>query len=221
MLTNLSRRGFSYISNLHQAPAMYVNGIKYTNDYDIEEYRPQIQAFLTKRRTVKREVPPKAYILKNMGEDYKSIYYQQRMVPGEMLYDEQHMKRLYDSDDINSQYIHSVFCEEYEKNLIENIAQKRIMNGSVPSFLDKPRHDDIVAKTDNLSHIFYKGDKLSNLEYDIERMYISEKLEKHQKYQKKKSFRFKVRWTTSDFNRFQDQLNYRMNGPEYFATAKP
>jgi len=72
----------------------------------------------------------------------------------------------------------------------------------VPSILDRPKHDKIKAETDELMHIFYKGDKLSPLEFDIERMYISEKLDKHQKYQKKKSYRFKVRWTTSDFNRF-------------------
>lgn len=66
-------------------------------------------------------MPPKAYVIKNLGKDYKMDYYQQRLVPGEMLYDQAHLKRLYDQDDINSQYIHSVFCEEYEKNMIENI----------------------------------------------------------------------------------------------------
>jgi len=33
--------------------------------------------------------------------------------------------------------------------------------------------------------------------------------------------RFKVQWTISDLNRYQDQENYRMNDPEYFGTAKP
>lgn len=65
-----SMRRLSYIHNLHQPPAVYVNGIKYINDYDIEEYRPQIRAFLTKRRTVKREVPPKVAIMKDLGEKY-------------------------------------------------------------------------------------------------------------------------------------------------------
>jgi len=214
-------RCMSYVTNLHQAPSYYVNGIKYINDYDIEEYRPQIQAFLTKRRTTKREIPPKAHILKDMGAAYANTYFQQRLVPGEVLYDETHLKRLYDGDSINSQYIHSVFCEEYEKNLLENVCQKRIMNGSVPSFLDKPNEDSIREKTAELLHTFYKGDALTPLESDIERMYISEKLDKHQKYQKKKSYRFKVKWSVSDFNRFQDQLNYRMNDPEYFANTKP
>lgn len=159
--------------------------------------------------------------MKDMGPDYKQVYYQQKLVPGEVLYDEKHLQRLYDSDDINSQYIHSIFCQEYEKNMLEAIAQKQIMNGSVPSQLDKPRHDQIKEQSAELLHAFYKGDKLTPLELDIERMYISEKLDKHNKYQQRKSYRFKVKWTTSDFNRFQDQINYRMNITEYFDQTKP
>jgi hypothetical protein len=33
--------------------------------------------------------------------------------------------------------------------------------------------------------------------------------------------RFKVVWTVSDLNRYQDQINYRMMDPEYFGTSKP
>jgi hypothetical protein len=76
------------------------------------------------------------------------------------------------------------------------------MNGSVVPILEKPKQDVIDEKSKDLLSVFYKGDKLSPLELDIERMYISEKLEKHQNYQKRKSFRFKVKWTVSDFNRF-------------------
>ena len=95
------------------------------------------------------------------------------------------------------------------------------MNGSVVPILEKPNHDSISEKCGDLVNVFYRGDKLSPLELDIERMYIAEKLEKHQNYQKRKSFRYKVKWTVSDFNRFQDQLNYRMNDGEYFANIKP
>lgn len=56
---------------------------------------------------------------------------------------------------------------------------------------------------------------------DIERMYIQEKLDKHSKYKKRASMRYKVRWTVSDFNRYQDQENYRMNDPDYFGQTKP
>ena len=28
---------------------------------------------------------------------------------------------MYDADMMNSQYIHAVFCEEYEKNMIEQV----------------------------------------------------------------------------------------------------
>ena len=76
------------------------------------------------------------------------------------------------------------------------------MNGSVVPILEKPNHDSISEKCGALVDVFYRGDKLSPLELDIERMYIAEKLEKHQNYQKRKSFRYKVKWTVSDFNRF-------------------
>lgn len=95
------------------------------------------------------------------------------------------------------------------------------MNGSVPLILDKPKADKIEEQSNAIRKVFYKGDKLSPLELDIERMYISEKLDKHQNYQKRKSFRYKVKWTMSDLNRYQDQSNYRMNDGEYFANTKP
>lgn len=103
-------------------------------------------------------------------------------MPGEVLYDEKHLQRLCDADDYNSQYIHSIFCQEYEKNMLDAITQKQIMNGSVPSILDKPKHDQIKKKVADLIDIFYNGDKLTKLELDIERMYISEKLDKHTMY---------------------------------------
>ena len=78
------------------------------------------------------------------------------------------------------------------------------MNGSVPSIMEKPKVDSIKKQCEDLRSVFYEGDKLSPLEKDIERMYISEKLDKHENYKKRKSYRYKVRWTTSDFNRYQD-----------------
>ena len=71
----------SFIHNFHQPPVFYINGIKYVNDYDLEEYRPQVQAFLTRRRTSKREIrkwyfinldiAPKIWVQEDMGSDYK------------------------------------------------------------------------------------------------------------------------------------------------------
>jgi len=69
--------------------------------------------------------------------------------------------------------------------------------------------------------MFYQGDRLTSYESDIERMYIGDKLKKHEMYHTRKSMRFKVRWTVSDLNKHQDQVNYRMNDPEYFGTPKP
>jgi len=123
-------------------------------------------------------------------------------VPGEVLYDEPHLKRLYDADMMNSQYIQAVFSEEYEKNLIEAVLQKRVANGSVPSILDEKKVAQVNEQCQHWMGTFYQGDKLSVLERDIERMYMSEKLDKHRNYQKAKSFRYKVRWTVSDYNRY-------------------
>jgi 2-hydroxy-3-keto-5-methylthiopentenyl-1-phosphate phosphatase len=52
--------------------------------------------------------------------------------------------------------------------------------------------------------IFYNGDPLTDLEVDIERMYVNAKSEKVVAYGKRKSLRYKVRWTISDLNRHQD-----------------
>lgn len=86
--------------------------------------------------------------------------------------------------------------------MIEAVLQKKVTNGSVPSILDKAKNDEIGEQCQHWVDTFYKGDKLSLLETDIERMYISEKLDKHRNYKKSKSFRYKVRWTVSDLNKY-------------------
>lgn len=79
--------------------------------------------------------------------------------------------------------------------------QKEIINGSVVPLIDKPKHDKIRSKNKKLHKIFYEGDQLTDLEVDIERMYINAKHDKVAAYAKRKSMRFKVRWTVSDLNR--------------------
>ena len=92
-----------------------------------------------------------------MGEDYRHVYYQQRLAPGESLYETKHMQRLYDQDAVNSQFIHSMVCEDYEKNMIDEILQKRIMNGSVVSSLDAGNQLKLREQTDYWNKIFYEG----------------------------------------------------------------
>ena len=105
--------------------------------------------------------------------------------------------------------------------MLEAILQKVVMNGQVVSLIDKPKHDQIRDKVARLHSVFYSGDKLTDFEQDIERMYVNEKHEKVAAYAKRKSLRYKVRWSISDLNRHQDQANYKMNDPEYFGTSKP
>ena len=75
--------------------------------------------------------------------EYANIYYQQRLVPLEMLYEERHLQRLYDTDGVNSQFVQSVLCEEYEKQMNEAILQKVVMNGHVVPMEEKAKHDEI------------------------------------------------------------------------------
>jgi len=156
-----------------------------------------------------------------MGHDYKDIYYQQRLVPLEILYDERHLERLFEADDVNSQYVQSVVSEEFEKPMNEAILQKVVMNGSVVPLIEKTKHDAIREKVAKLHRVFYQGDPLTAFEEDVERIYVNDKHEKVAAYTKRKSLRYKVRWTISDLNKHQDQANYRMNDPEYFGTTKP
>jgi hypothetical protein len=76
------------------------------------------------------------------------------------------------------------------------------MNGSVVPKIEKPRHDEIKQKVKNIQNIFYKGDELTSYEQDVERMYVADKLEKLNLYAKRKSLRYKVRWTISDLNKY-------------------
>ena len=92
------------------------------NDWDTEEYLPQVKAFLSKRWTAKREVPAKIAIMSDMGNYFRSVYYQQRLAPGEFNYQEKQLKRLYESDSINSQFLHSIFTEDYEKEMYDEVS---------------------------------------------------------------------------------------------------
>ena len=75
------------------------------------------------------------------------------------------------------------------------------MNGSVVPLIEKAKHDAIRQKVNTLHKIFYNGDQLTAFEQDIERMYVNDKHEKVAAYNKRKSLRYKVRWSISDLNK--------------------
>lgn len=112
------------------------------------------------------------------------------------------MERLYNTDDVNTQFIHAMICQDYEKNMIEEILKKRVMNGSVPNSVDLPRQREIDEECAALQKIFYDGEELTDFEKDLQRIYLSNKLQKHVKFQSRKVNRFKVKWTISDLNRY-------------------
>ena len=90
-LTHLQRACFSYNHNFHHPTHFYVNGIRHTTDYNTDLYAPHIRAFLTKRWTARREIPPKISIMRDMGPSFRQIYYQQRLPFSEYMYDEKHL----------------------------------------------------------------------------------------------------------------------------------
>ena len=97
---------------------MFDNGIKYVNDYVIDEYKPQIQAFLNRRWTTKREIHPKISILTQLKE-YRQTFFQQKTASLDVLYEWKHLHRLYDADAVNTQYVQSIFFEPYEKQMYD------------------------------------------------------------------------------------------------------
>jgi hypothetical protein len=213
-------RNLAVIHNFHHPPVVYVNDTRYVNDYDITDYEPVVQAFLTRRWMTKREIPPKIEILPPM-QDYKDSLYLQKLVPMDRLLTESHMSKMYDFDNMNSQYFITLFAEEYEKPLFEAYHSKILMNGQVVSTGDYNQFVALRKKADKIFDIFYDGEKLTGFERDIERRYLAEKMSKLAKYQKSKSERYKVRWTLSDINRFQEQDNYRMTDPDFLAKPRP
>ena len=94
--------------------------------------------------------------------------------------------------------LHSIYFEDYEKNMYAEAMQKRVMNGSVVPLLEKPKHDAIEQKLRKLFKVFYQGDDLTPLELDIERQYIAHKYQKASAYKDKRTLRNKTHWTISD-----------------------
>lgn len=154
-LTHLQRAGLSFTHNFHHPTHYYVKGMKHVNDYNTDAYEPHIKAFLTKRWMTKREIPPKISVMADMGDAYRQVYFQQRLAFSEFQYDEKHLERLYANENINSQFLHSIYFQDYEKNMAAECMQKQVMNGAVVPLLDKPAHDKIKASIRHYRSIFY------------------------------------------------------------------
>jgi hypothetical protein len=50
-----------------------------------------------------------------------------------------HMDRLSTAEAFNSQYLVSLVCQPYEKNMLDAYASKVVMDGSVVQMVDKPK----------------------------------------------------------------------------------
>ena len=97
VLTFVQRASLSYFHNFHHPTIYYVNGMKRQNDYNTDLYSPVIRAFLTKRWTSKREIPPKIEVMADMGPEYRQVYQQQTLATGEYMYDLKRLEKMYEA----------------------------------------------------------------------------------------------------------------------------
>ena len=102
------------------------NEVKY--DYHIHEYDKCIQAYLLRRRIKKEEIAPKIYIKEALKDvDLTS----QKLSPLKTLYDVEKMKKLFESKEINSQYLISKMQENHFKHVMDEFVKKVPINGFV------------------------------------------------------------------------------------------
>ena len=101
-LSYFTKASMSFTHNFHHPTTYFVNGVKHTTDYNTDVYSPQVRAFLKKRWTAKREIPPKISVMRDMGPSYQQVYHQQRLPFSEYMYDVKHLERLYDAESVNT-----------------------------------------------------------------------------------------------------------------------
>ena len=92
----------SYYHNFHHPTIYYVNGRKHQTDYNTDQYSQHVRAFLSKRWTCKREIPPKIAIMEDMGPAYRQVYHQQRLPFSEHQYELKHLERLFEAENLNT-----------------------------------------------------------------------------------------------------------------------
>lgn len=215
----IDKRHFSIIHNYH-CPRVLFSGIReFINDENITEYNKYIQAFLNKRFTHKKEVPPKISIL-NTSKEYHNTLYIQQSYPFYTLFDIQNMKFMRNLNILDTGYFISRFFEEYEKNLYDAVLSKILVCGRVEFMEDQNEFNEIKKKINSLVKIFYDGDPVSFLERDIERSYIILKMQKFNELRRKyiadpKLKREEIFVSYSELNKSHGHINFRMHHPEY------
>lgn len=223
------KKQFSIIHNYHSPYTLWYHG-KFVNlDDKMEEYNKYIQAFLSKRFTHKREIPPKIKILpkdlNNTLKDYHNSFYIQKTYPLYTLLDLSYLKQMHNLNIIDSGYILSRFCEDGEKNMIDAIYEKVLVCGRVEFLEDYEFFENIRKECKRLVDVFYNGDKLSPFEREIERAYLHLKREKmgeiariSEEWRRSKRECF---LTFSERNKIHGHVNFRMRHPTYFFNARP
>lgn len=135
------------------------------------------------------------------------------------------LKYQFELDKVDSAYIISRFCEEFEKNMFDEFLSKIPISGYYPSIDEYDYFDKLRSKVNDYIDIFYNGDKLSKFEREIERAYLVLKnntsLEQISSELNKQKTRINCILTQSDMNKIAGLLNFRMNNLNYMEFSSP
>lgn len=125
----LQKKNFSFIHNFHSPSIYYLYNKEYIVDNTVEDYKNKfIKAFLNKRRTTKKEIPPKIQIVK-IKKEYNNHFATQRLFPLYYLLNPTYIIQMADNNLMDSSYWLSIFFEEFEKNCLDSMLEKIIVNG--------------------------------------------------------------------------------------------
>ena len=141
-------RSFTVYSNQLFSPSETIGNEIIYYDHNTEDYEPIIQAYLTKRRIGKSEIgfffiyfinpycnlffslAPKIYAIQGL-KSLTSLLKSQKIMPVKnfSVISAEAKQKFKNPDDINSQYIVNMVCEEYFKEMIDEYLSKIIISG--------------------------------------------------------------------------------------------
>lgn len=172
--------GTIYTNQHIKAEAEYENK-KYAYDFFLTNYDDLSRAYLTKRRTTKSEIWPKAYIMEETPGTEASLS-KQALPYLKNLLDINTMGRMNDMGQLAPQFIMSALFEEGFKPFLDEVCRKTVMNGDQVPMEQARTEENNRNKLIELFRVFHYGDEMSELETLVERGYLQAKFEKFEKY---------------------------------------
>lgn len=172
-LYHINKKNYNIFNNFPITRFYYSRNKPVT--FDKNTYNTYIEAYLSKKWTLKQEIPPKIQIL-NIPESFKSIVSSQKISKVVTYIKKELLRFQYDNGYINTNYLFNITFEKNEINLYKSIADKLILNGYVAKQEDSIDYENVKSRIDELVNIFFKGDELTKLDKAIQFIYIEKKI---------------------------------------------